>query len=628
MTVQVTALGVGLERNGCIFVLEAGLDARNRIVELDKSGDRARDVLPAPYSVGTQVYEYGGGAFTIDSEGRVIFSDGPTNAVCILDLQLSTVTRVLGDPRLRFADFDAHPLISRWVIAVQEDRSDPTPSKVRHSLVLIDVEKGRVNILDDEHDFYANMRFSADGRGVCWLSWDHPYMPFNGAVLRTAHFQSNGSITNKKSLAGRGVSQPQWARDGSLYFLDDRSGFWQIYVLRPPYELPEHVYIKGLEDCCLGSLSFSLGSCSYQFIGDNIVCSYVCHAMSYVAILCPETNSYRTLDLPLVHLHLDGVRRVSENEFLLVGATLSEPTAVYLVVLGMSGSHEIVQLRSSIPTSLPPKIFATAQPFTCPRTQGLFLDGLVHGFLLLPFNPGYVAPSGTLPPLLVYAHGGPTNHSNAGCSLEAQFWTSRGYALLLLNYAGSTGYGKDYRRRLDAAWGIADSADACSAALYLSSNKVVDRRRLGIVGPSAGGYLALKTACDAPDLWAASVSIFGISNTLEFAMTTHKFESHYADTLLFGEHGRVENEKQIHQERSPIHQADRIKAPILLLHGTEDWVVRPEQSLKMGEALQKLGKTANVILFPREGHSYWKGEALSRSLVVQEHWWRKHLVRA
>ncbi|KAM5460826.1 hypothetical protein McanCB56680_000153 [Microsporum canis] len=604
MTVQVTALGVGLitlatprvdERNGCIFVLEAGLDARNRIVELDKSGDRARDVLPAPYSVGTQVYEYGGGAFTIDSEGRVIFSDGPTNAVCILDLQLSTVTRVLGDPRLRFADFDAHPLISRWVIAVQEDRSDPTPSKVRHSLVLIDVEKGRVNILDDEHDFYANMRFSADGRGVCWLSWDHPYMPFNGAVLRTAHFQSNGSITNKKSLAGRGVSQPQWARDGSLYFLDDRSGFWQIYVLRPPYELPEHVYIKGLEDCCLGSLSFSLG---------------------------------RTLDLPLVHLHLDGVRRVSENEFLLVGATLSEPTAVYLVVLGMSGSHEIVQLRSSIPTSLPPKIFATAQPFTCPRTQGLFLDGLVHGFLLLPFNPGYVAPSGTLPPLLVYAHGGPTNHSNAGCSLEAQFWTSRGYALLLLNYAGSTGYGKDYRRRLDAAWGIADSADACSAALYLSSNKVVDRRRLGIVGPSAGGYLALKTACDAPDLWAASVSIFGISNTLEFAMTTHKFESHYADTLLFGEHGRVENEKQIHQERSPIHQADRIKAPILLLHGTEDWVVRPEQSLKMGEALQKLGKTANVILFPREGHSYWKGEALSRSLVVQEHWWRKHLVRA
>jgi dipeptidyl aminopeptidase/acylaminoacyl peptidase len=233
---------------------------------------------------------------------------------------------------------------------------------------------------------------------------------------------------------------------------------------------------------------------------------------------------------------------------------------------------------------------------------------------------------------LVYAHGGPTNHSHPGYSLETQYWTSRGYALLLLNYAGSTGYGKTYRNRLYGNWGIADSSDACSAVNYLVKSSIADGSRIGIIGPSAGGYLALKVVCDEPDLWAASISLFGISDTKGFAESTHKFESHYADLLIFGRDSRVVkkdrvNAAKLHEERSPIHHADRIKAPVLLLQGTEDWVVRPEQALIMRDTLREKGKTSKTILFPGAGHTYWKGNTLRTCLDVQELWWKQFLLR-
>jgi dipeptidyl aminopeptidase/acylaminoacyl peptidase len=201
----------------------------------------------------------------------------------------------------------------------------------------------------------------------------------------------------------------------------------------------------------------------------------------------------------------------------------------------------------------------------------------------------------------------------------------------MLNYAGSTGYGLDYQRRLDGFWGIADSADACSAAAYLINESIVDGSRVGLVGPSAGGYLTLKAVCDEPALWAAGISLFGISDTRAFAATTHKFESHYTNLLIFAHHEEVikseEEMARIHVERSPLHHVNRIKAPLLLLQGTEDWVVRPQQATDMHDALQRQGRTSESVFFSGEGHSYWKGEAWRRSLIAQEQWWKKYLLR-
>lgn len=350
-----------------------------------------------------------------------------------------------------------------------------------------------------------------------------------------------------------------------------------------------------------------------------------------MAVANLQTGECHTLDIPLVHIHPDGVQRVQEDAFVLIGETLSEPTAMYQVTLHGS-NYQIASIWSSLPKKPPIHPISRPQPFSCPCTLGPFRDRLIHGFLYLPSSTHYRAPSGTLPPLLVYAHGGPTNHANPGYSLEVQYWTSRGYALLLLNYTGSTGYGKEYRNRLYGNWGIADSSDACSAVNYLIKSSIVDGSRIGIIGPSAGGYLTLKAICDEPDLWAASISLFGISDTREFANETHKLESHYADLLIFGQDYQVLGEDQIdavqvHKERSPIFLADRIKTPILLLQGTEDRVVRPQQALRMRDTLREMGKTHEIIMFPGAGHTYWKGGTLRTSLDAQERWWKRFLLR-
>ncbi|KAJ6112196.1 aminopeptidase C [Penicillium sp. IBT 18751x] len=628
------------EARSLIYILETDSEGCQRISKLGINNLRDESILPSPYRVGTRVFEYGGGAWTIDKEGNIIFSDSFSNAICILDTHHSTVKKIFEDCHHRFADFDSFPLSTRWVIANREDHRDAIlPTGVRNSLVLIDTQKAQIQTLDDEYDFYSHMRFSPDGQWLSWLSWNHPHMPFTGACLYTARFQDHdGKITHKRMISGEpgvaAISQPRWANDGALYFLNDTSGFWQLYVLRPSSKQPEHISMDGLEDCDLGSAEFGLGSCSFQFLGAHLVYSYTRDATNYVALANLQTGECHKLDLQLIHIHPDSVKRVQENAFVLIGETLSEVTAMYHVTIyGESlSNYRIAKIWSSLSKDLPIHLISMPRPLCCPRTHGPFRDGLVHGFIYQPASMTHRAPFGTLPPLLVYAHGGPTNHAHPGYSLETQYWTSRGYALLLLNYAGSTGYGKQYRNRLYGNWGIADSSDACSAVKYLVESSIVDGTRIGIIGPSAGGYLALKVVCDEPDLWAASVSLFGISDTGKFAESTHKFESHYADLLIFGRDCEVVKEDRVnavklHKERSPIHNADRIKTPILLLQGAEDWVVRPQQALMMREILREKGKVSETIMFPGAGHSYWKGKTLEKSLDAQKLWWKRYLLR-
>jgi dipeptidyl aminopeptidase/acylaminoacyl peptidase len=257
-------LTLNQEPSGLIFVDEAQPDGRRGILEIDESGHDVRNILPPPYNVGSAVYEYGGGAWTVNKAGNIIFSDTSGNAVCLLDRRLSTVTRVLEDPNLRFADFDPHPVDSRWVAAIQEDHKEPGSSKVRHRLVLIDMEEGEYQILHEQHDFYSHVRFAPDGKQICWLSWEHPHMPFTGAVLRVASFDLHSRrITGEKLVGSKpaesSIGQPRWHDDGTLYFLDTSSGYWQLYSYRTGQEHPDHVRIEGMDDCDLGNAEFGLG---------------------------------------------------------------------------------------------------------------------------------------------------------------------------------------------------------------------------------------------------------------------------------------------------------------------------------------------------------------------------------
>ncbi|KAK1139471.1 hypothetical protein N8T08_000752 [Aspergillus melleus] len=455
-------------------------------------------------------------------------------------------------------------------------------------------------------------------------------MPFTGAVLYKATFDGD-KITQKTRVAGepgaRGISQPRWSSDGTLYYLDDISGFSQLWAVDSVHHRPSRIDIRGLEDCDLGNAEFSLGSCSYQFLSkDVIVCAATKHAVSQVVLIDLKSKTAQQIELPLVYVIPDGVRRVNDHQFVLVGSTPSAPTSVFLVSIEQEGLHW-KQVQPLPTVNLPAGLISKAQSISFPRTYGPDKSGFVHGFLLLPRNLAYKAPLDEKPPLLVWAHGGPTNHFNPGFSLQQQYWSSRGYAILLLNYAGSTGYGRNYRRLLDRHWGVIDSADAASAASYLATANLINSKRIGIVGPSAGGYLALKTVCDFPHLWAAGVSVFGISDTKRFAETTHKFESGYAEQLLPVKLSDPDEEhEQVHHDRSPLAHVDCIEAPILLLQGTEDRVVVPEQSIIMHEALKQDDKVSELLLVEGEGHSYWAGQALRRSVTTQERWWRKYLL--
>ncbi|KAI9042081.1 aminopeptidase C [Aspergillus affinis] len=619
------------ETSGSVYGLRSDPDDRTKIISIGKPSTDSSGILPAPYSVGTRVYEYGGGAFAISKkDGNIVFSDGPSNAVCVLDPRTSTVWRIIEDPHLRFADFDVHPSSSHLVIAIQENQKRPILEHPKHSLALIDTHEKRVISLDESEDFYSQMRFSPDGHHISWLSWNYPHMPFTGAVLYKATFDGD-KITQKTRIAGepgaRGISQPRWSSDGTLYYLDDISGFWQLWASDSAQRRPVPINIRGLEACDFGNAEFSLGSCSYQFLrNDVIVCAITIHAVSQVVIIDLKSKTANQLELPLMHVITDGVRRVNDQQFVLVGSTPSTPTSVFSVSIEQEGFHW--KQDQSLPTvALSSGLISKSQPISFPRTHGPDQSGLGHGFLLLPRNPAYKAPLDEKPPLLVWAHGGPTNHFNPGFSLQQQYWTSRGYAILLLNYAGSTGYGRSYRRLLDRHWGVIDSADAASAASYLASANLVNPKRIGIVGPSAGGYLVLKTACDFPHLWAAGVSVFGISDTKRFAETTHKFESGYAEQLLPVKlSGPDEEHYQVHHDRSPVAHVDCIEAPILLLQGTEDRVVISEQSVIMHNALTQQHKVSELLLLRGEGHSYWAGQALRRSVTAQERWWRKYLL--
>ena len=362
---------------------------------------------------------------------------------------------------------------------------------------------------------------------------------------------------------------------------------------------------------------------------DKLILTYHQRATCYFAEVDISTGSYQDLNLHLVDIPLSAMAKVSEDEIVIIGTPRDHPAGLYHV--SIAGSKPTVTLmRQSMDLKLPTGSLSLAEPFQCSRTHGEYQDGQVHGFLLKPQNPAFHAPSNTLPPLLVFAHGGPTGHYKPAFNIDYLYWTTRGYAVLLVNYAGSTGFGRDYIRLLDSRWGAIDAADAASAAAALASRGIVDSSRIGVWGASAGGYIVLKTICDDPSIWAAGVSLFGIADTRTFAVDTHKFEHYYADALLFGSDKHLSDAERnaINVQRSPVCHAQRVTAPTLILQGDQDKVVPPQQAIDMRDALQKHGKTVELEMFEGEGHSQWRGEAMKRRLLAEERWWKKYLVRS
>jgi len=566
---------------------------RTTLVRLSKAGTEPEDVSPPGMNVRSRVHEYGGGAVLIDGD-LVVVSDFVTGRLHGLGPG-RTSEPITPEREWRYADA-VHDRRRHRIIAVREDHE----SRGEHvnELVAIPLDGGAVEVVASGRDFYAAPRLAPDGDRLAWLEWDHPNMPWDGTSLRLADVRPDGGLGEPVTVFGDAhtwVSQPRWSPDGELWFVAEPGEWANLHRLGPDGRV-EAVAAMAAE---FSGPEWNFGQQTYGFLADGRLLAVARSAgRDRLYIVDRRTGSAREMPLPfteIVHLSIDGDRAY------LVAAH----PAARLAVLGLdvgSGRWEVI--RAGTDVELDPDVISGAQPISFPTAD----HATAHAIFYPPRNPRFVGPEGELPPLVVTSHGGPTSGAYTGLSLATQALTSRGLAVVDVDYRGSTGYGKTYRRALEGNWGVADVDDCVAVTRYLSGRGLVDGQRLAIQGGSASGYTTL-CALAFRDVFSAGASWFGLADLEKFVMDTHKFESRYVFSLI-GQHPEAQ---ELYRERSPIHHIDRIRVPVIILQGAEDRVVPPSEAEAIVAALRANGVPHAYLLFPGEDHGFRSAEAIIRA---------------
>jgi dipeptidyl aminopeptidase/acylaminoacyl peptidase len=511
------------EQNGKIYLLEIRPHEEGRGAIVEYTNGHPRDVLPAKYSALSQVHEYGGASFLVRFDGRIIFTDFDTKGVFILDPETQEVNLIgSSDPKVYFADFAVN---GKTIVSIREDHHPAKIEDIKNTLVTISSQG--VKTIVEGSDFYAFPRFSPDGKKICWVSWNHPAMPWTSTELWVASFE-DGKVADAKCIAGKhtqsAVTQPVWGNDGSLFFADDQTGHWQLY--RWHGSDITHVHLNGLEEADFACPEWWLGCQWYTPLGDADTLLAFCNkdGAQTALVINAKDQTYKSAGFPVNQVYFNSVKRVNATQVAVIGATATAPASFMLLDLEKPDIPEI--LKSSIDvTNVSGEYFSKARTIKFQRTHGPG-GGDAYGVFLAPTNPDYLAPEGTLPPLIVAIHGGPTWQEGLGVYMRDQFWTTRGYAVVQVNYIGSSGFGRDYIKLLNGQWGVGDIADAASCVEHLVKERLVDGKRVGITGHSAGGYATMHAMCMYPDIYSCGVAESGISDIQVMAEETHKFEVH------------------------------------------------------------------------------------------------------
>ncbi|HLB61212.1 MAG TPA: S9 family peptidase [Actinomycetota bacterium] len=551
------------------------------------------DVTQVGFNVRTKVHEYGGGAFAVHGD-RVFFSNFADQRVYRQDGpgdEPRPITPESGG-RIRFADGVVTPDGS-LLICVRERHED---GDVVNELAAVPTGGSREPwTIAGGHDFFGAPRLSPDGLRLAWISWDHPRMPWDGTELWVAELR-DGALGEARRVAGgpeESVVEPAWSPDGALHFVSDRTGWWNLYR-----ERDGAVEALAPMDAEFSRPMWVFGESSYAFLGDGrIACTYGRDSTRRLALLDPGAGEL--LELDLLFTVCDYVCAEGDR-LLFVAGSASTPMSV--VSLDFT-TREVEVLRESARVEFDAGYISEPRSIEFPTEGGL----TAHALHYPPRNPDFVAPEGLLPPLIVMSHGGPTGEASPRFDLRKQFWTTRGFAVVDVNYGGSTGHGRGYRERLKGSWGIVDVADCINAALHLADAGEADPKRLAIRGGSAGGYTTL-CALTFHDLFAAGTSYFGVADAAALARDTHKFESRYLDGLI----GPYPEAAEVYRERSPIHFADKLSCPVLILQGLEDEVVPASQAEKMVGALKEKGLPYAYLAFEGEQHGFRMAENIRR----------------
>jgi dipeptidyl aminopeptidase/acylaminoacyl peptidase len=597
---------------------EAG---RNVLVRRTADG-RISDVTPSGFNVRTRVHEYGGGAYVV-ANGEIFFSNFSDQRIY---RSVSSAGGGSKDPpytvtpqgKSFYADatFDAR---RGRLICVREDHSQPDREAITTLVSIPLVRRGGSldppdppehpgDVIASGYDFYSTPRLSPDGSMLAWLSWRHPQMPWDGTELWMALVSDSGALEDARCIAGgptESIYQPGWSPDGTLYFVSDRGGWWTLYRADgSDRSLATRVVANAPADAEFGRPQWVFGSATWTFAGPSrLVVSYTREGRWFLATVDVATGTMTDI-APGLEPH-DWLSATPTDVVLVAGWATKHPAVVRVDL----DNQTVEILRPSSTLAL------DADDVSRPESIE-FLDAggrLTHAFYYAPRNAKCAAPETDRPPLIVISHGGPTTAANGTLDLRVQYWTTRGFAVLDVNYGGSSGFGRPYRQRLNGQWGVVDVEDVVGAARFLVAKGLADPRRLMVRGGSAGGYTTLAALTFHPRAFTAGASYYGISDIEVLAHDTHKFESRYLDTLI----GPYPQARAIYRARSPIHFVDRLSCPLILFQGLEDRVVPPNQSEMMANAVRAKGLPVAYLAFEGEQHGFRKAETIVRSLEAE-----------
>ncbi|HEY1592619.1 MAG TPA: S9 family peptidase [Solirubrobacteraceae bacterium] len=580
---------------------------RTAIVRLGSDGSR-EELLEPGQNARTAVHEYGGAAWWA-WDGVVWFCAWRNQRLYRRDPGSGVAEPLTPEPEVargdRYADGDVsidgtaivcvrerHPVGGRGAVdvvneIVQLDATEPSAPKV--------VVSGP--------DFVSSPRWSPDARRLCWIEWDHPNMPWDGTRLRVRDLDS-GEETLVAGGPEESVSEPRWREDGTLAFISDRTGWWSLYTWSPDAGVAPLIEIEAE----IGVPQWVFGSSRYCFLADGrVVFAYTRDGLDHLAVRLPHGE---VTDLEVPFSLVRAVRAAGPSDVVVIASTPTEEASVVRLGLGdgsaIAATDVVRPARSLEQLGVPPELISTPEPIDFPSASGR----TSHALLYRPTNPGFAGPDGELPPLYVAVHGGPTSAVRPALDIETQYWTSRGFMVVEVNYGGSTGYGREYRDLLRDAWGIVDVEDCIAAARWLAEQGLVDPDRICIAGGSAGGFTTLAALAQGKTPFAAGGDYFGVADLEALATDTHKFESRYLDRLI----GPYPERRDLYRERSPIEHVEQFSRPLIVLQGLEDQIVLPNQATMIVDALERKRVPVAYLAFEGEQHGFRQEANVRRAL--------------
>ncbi|MBW0114351.1 S9 family peptidase [Pseudonocardia abyssalis] len=561
------------------------------------------DLLPDGSNARTGVHEYGGGAWWV-LDGVVWFTEWADQRLYRLaDGAVQALTPAPAVERGdRYADGDVHGDV---IVCVRERHGDGEP---RNEIVRLAAHAptDEPEVLVTGPDFVAAPRLDPDGTTLAWLQWNHPSMPWD-AVELVVRDLATGEETVVAGGPWESVSEPSWMPDGSLWFVSDRTDWWNLYRWLPGSDIEPIVRI----DAEVGVPEWRLAGSRYAVLADGSVVFARRRAGSDALAVRGTGGLIADLDLPFCEV--GAVRSAGGSAVVVAGTPTAEPGVYRVTPPGPDSDAAVVTLCAPRDLGLDPAGVAVAEHLTFPSVDAAGEPRTAHALYFAPASATHTGPEGDAPPLVVVIHGGPTAAASSSFSPATQYWTSRGFAVVSVDHGGSTGYGRAYREELLGQWGVIEVADCLAVARRLADTGRADPARLLIRGGSAGGFTVLSALARAESPFAAGADHFGVADLEALARDTHKFESRYLDRLV----GPYPQDRDTYVERSPIHQLTQFSAPLIVLQGAEDAIVPPAQSEMIVDALRAKGVPVAYLLFDGEQHGFRRAENIRRALDAE-----------